>query len=256
MNRVRRIFLAACAFFASQAAAVELLEEVIDQRYPVDPGATLSITNTDGAIRVYAADVSEITIQAIKKAYTSERLNGIAVEVNATRSGIIIDTRYPPRKNILSDRSGTVEYMLIVPQATRITKLDLANGEVLVEGLRGGSATAHLSNGWLGGHNCLADLDLSIENGRLDVGYDWWETATFSVKASSGHGNLRALLPGDAAIAISARTDTGRIANGFDEKQEHAREPMPMLDTVIGTDVSATLKLEATSGNIRIEKIF
>ena len=92
-------------FFGPTASAVELLEEIIEQKYDVDPDATLSVQNTDGSIRVYAADQATITIQAIKKAYKQERLEGIVVDVKATRKSVAITTSFPPRANALSDRS-------------------------------------------------------------------------------------------------------------------------------------------------------
>ena len=156
--------------FCAQCGCGRDFEEIIEQRHAVDPDGTLSILNTDGMIRVYGGDGSEVSIQAIKKAYTSDRLKSI-VGRKATRKSIAIETISPPKKSGLSldDRSGTVEYIVTVPQSIRITKLDLVNGEVLVEGLRGGSATAHLVNGWLAAHNCFGDLTFTIENGRLDV---------------------------------------------------------------------------------------
>src|ERR1051326_88591 len=130
-------------WFASRAFSVEPLEEVVEQKYSVDADVTLSVQNIDGSIRVYAADTPQIRIQAIKKAYNTERLQGIVGDVKASQSGVAITTGFPPRKNALSDRSGTVDYIIVVPQTARITDLKLTNGEILVEGLRpGGSATA------------------------------------------------------------------------------------------------------------------
>jgi hypothetical protein len=236
--------------------AAEVLEETIEQKYELDSAPTLSIRNTDGSIRVYGGPGPEIIIQAVKKAYTAERLKGIVVDVKATRSSVAIDTVFPPRKNALSDRSGTVDYIVIVPQTTRITKLDLVNGEMLVEGLRGGSATAHLVNGWLGGHNCFGELNLSIVNGRLDVAYDWWDDHNFTATASSVNAALRAILPGDGAIAIKARTETGHIAEAFGLKQHRSNGPMRVLDAATGPEPKSAIELKTTSGSIRIERSY
>jgi hypothetical protein len=238
------------------AFAVDVLEEVVEQKYVLDADATLSISNTDGSIRVYAAETSEVSLQAVKKAYTPERLAGIIVDVKATRNSIAIGTTFPPRRNALSDRSGTVDYILIVPQTIKITRLDLVNGEVLVEGLRGGSASAHLVNGWLGGHNCFGDLDLSIETGRLDVAFDWWETRKFSVKASSTRGSLRAILPGEASLILNAIAPTGRIADGFDTKKAGTTDIIHSVNAVIGSDSETVIELKADDGNIRIDKLY
>ncbi|MDP9003522.1 MAG: hypothetical protein M3N12_01885 [Verrucomicrobiota bacterium] len=242
----------------SGAFGVEVIEETVEQEYAVEPEATLSIQNTDGAIRVYASDVREISIQTIKRAYTSERLKQIVVSVKATSQNVTIETIFPPRKNglSLSDRSGTVEYTVIVPFNTRVTKLDLVNGEVLVDGLHGGSATAHLVNGWLAAHNCFGDLNFRLENGRLDAVYDWWEGRRFSAKLISERGNVRALLPSDVPIGIVARAGTGRIANTLDSNRKEPSEPIHALDFSTGADPEVIFELTSTTGNIRIDKSY
>src|SRR6266404_8550452 len=55
--------------FGPTASAVDVLEEIVEQKYTLDPNATLSISNTDGSIRIYGHAAAEISIQAIKKAY-------------------------------------------------------------------------------------------------------------------------------------------------------------------------------------------
>jgi hypothetical protein len=244
-------------FVASRAFAVELLEEVVEQKYSVDANATLSVQNIDGSIRVYASEEPEIRIQAIKKAYDRERLESIVVDVKATQSGVAITTTFPPRKNAISDRSGTVDYIIVVPQTARVTNLNLTNGEVLVEGLRpGGRAKARLVNGWMAGHNCFGDLDLEVETGRLDVAYDWWENHEFSIKAFSARGNIRAFFPGDTSINLSATATEGRIANAFVPKQANsAEELIHSVAEVIGSEGEAVVSLEARRGNIRIDKM-
>ena len=244
-------------FAASRAFAVETLEEVVEQKYSVDSNATLSVQNVDGSIRVYAADKPEIRIQAIKRAYDRERLEAISVDVKATPNSVAITTTFPPRKTALSDRSGTVDYIIVVPQTALVTDLNLTNGEVLVEGLRpGGQAKARLVNGWLAGHNCFGDLDLAVETGRLDVAYDWWENHDFSVKAFSARGNVRAIFPGDTSVNLSATATEGRITNGFASKKANSGEEIiHSVAEVIGSDAEADVSLEARRGNIRIDKM-
>ena len=243
--------------FARPAFAVEVLEEIVEQKYDVSPDATLSVVNVDGSIRIYAAEKSEISIQAIKKAYSAERLKGIAVDVKATPNSVAITTSVPPRKGVVGDRSGTVDYIIIVPQTARITQAELTNGELLVEGLRpGGSAKAHLTNGWLAGHNCFANLDLTVETGRLDVAFDWWESHEFSVKAANTRGNIRAAFPSDASLNLSATAAEGRIADDFATKKSSPADIVHSVATVIGPGGGANIALEARRGNIRIEKTY
>lgn len=259
-NIIRRAALLALAafllFVQPIPAATNALEETMEQKYELDADATLSISNTDGSIRIYAADTSEIFFKATKKAYTAERLKGIVVDVQAGRKAVTIKTVFPPRKNALSDRSGAVDYIVIVPQAIRITQLDLVNGEVSLEGLRGGSAKARLTNGWITGQSCFADLDLTVETGRLDVFYGWWENRKFSVKGSSNRGIVRAFLPGDTAVMLNATSETGRIINAFSDTKTGANDTVRSLNTVIGANSEAMIELTAGSGDIQIHKSY
>jgi hypothetical protein len=254
---IRHFALAISVFaFASAALGVEALEESIEQKYDVDPDATLTVQNVDGSIRVYAAEQSVITIQAIKKAYKADRLQGIVVDVKANRGSVAITTSYPPRAGALSDRSGTVDYIIVVPQMAKVAQLELVNGEVFVEGLRnGGSAKAHLVNGWLGGHNCFGNLDLSVESGRLDVAYDWWENHEFAIKAFNTRGNIHAVFPSDASLNLSATATEGRIANGFGSTKTSSGNIVHSVAEVIGSEAQAVVSLEAGRGNIRIDKL-
>jgi hypothetical protein len=244
------------AAFPGTAAAVQALEQTIEQKYELDADATLSISNTDGSIRVYTAETSEIFLRATKKAYTAERLQGIVVDVQASRKAVTIKTTVPPRKNALSDRSGTVDYIVIVPQAIKITQLELVNGEVTIEGLRGGSAKARVTNGWISGQSCFADLDLTVETGRLDVFYGWWENHKFSVKGFSNRGIVRAFLPGDTSVMLNATSGTGRIINFFAGKEAGANDTVRSLNTVIGSNSEAAIELKAGSGDIQIHKSY
>lgn len=254
MNKGASAVAALALSFAVAASATEPLEESVQQKYDVTPDATLSVQNNDGSIRVYGADQSVISIQAIKRAYNTERLGGIVVDVKATPNSVAISTSFPPRKGPLSDRSGTVDYIIVVPKTAKITQLELINGEILVEGLRnGGSAKAHLVNGWMAGHNCFASLDLSIESGRLDVAYDWWENHEFAIKASNTRGNIRAIFPSDASINLSATAPEGRIANGFASTK--TTDIVHSVAEVIGPEAEAAVSLEARRGNIRIDKM-
>jgi hypothetical protein len=256
-NVLARIAVASALFlFAERVSAVEVLEEIVEQKYTVPSNAVLNVANIDGSIRVYTSEKNEILIQAIKKAYSHERLQGIVVAVDASPNRVAITTTLPPRKNAVSDRSGTVDYILIVPQTVQIERLELVNGEVLIEGLRpGAKATAHLVNGWIAGHNCFSDLDLSVETGRLDVAYDWWENHELAVKATSNRGNIRAIFPNDAALNLSATATDGKIANAFDSKKPSPADVTHSVSQVIGADAQAVVSLETKRGNIRIERM-
>src|SRR5439155_2797958 len=98
----------------------------------------VTVSNGDGAVFVYGSNANEMRVQVIKRAYTRERLKQIAVNVSVQLGSISINTKFPPKpKWALFDRSGTVDYTIVLPQTANISRLELANGEVLVDGMHG-----------------------------------------------------------------------------------------------------------------------
>lgn len=250
------LLLIALCIPCSLAGTDRALEDVFEHNYPVAPNATFSIRNVDGSIRIYGADTAEIKVQAIKKAYSAERLNKIAVDVSAQPGAVSIDTHSPPKpKWGLFDRSGTVDYVIILPWFCKIAQLELANGEVVVEGMRGDNVNASLVNGRLYGHNCFTDLHLAVTNGAIDVVYDWWEEHRFSVDAEITNGNARAFIPGDASFHLLASSVNGHVASEFVEKQDRQRTGVRRIDLMVGGSSETEVKINAINGGIRITEV-
>ncbi len=232
------------------------LEDTFDQTYRVDPTARLSISNRDGSIRVYGTggDTREVRVEAIKKSYTAERLQAISVKVAAKSDSISIETIYPPDPaSGLADRSGTVDYVVVVPQTMRVSRLDLANGEILLEGMRSDETRANLGTGRLFAHNCFGNVTLAVETGNVALVWDWWEELDFSAIAKIENGNAFAYIPSEAAFHLLAHAATGKIANDFAEKEQRRVEPINQVDMSVGEGGSRiAIQLEATDGNIKI----
>lgn len=256
-NRARRIFLAlALLCVARNADAIAVKEEQTEQTFAVRPDATLTIKNTDGSIKIYGTDAVEIVIRATKKAYTAERLKEIAVEVRAAPDAITIETILAPAKGLfhLGDRSGTVDFVIMMPKSMRIVRLDLGCGEVLLEGLRGGNATASVGDGWLVVNNCFENLNLRLANGRLQASYDWWEATPFQATLASPEGDIRLNIPEDASARISARTVEGRVVNGLVEQRDESVAPSRALNLTLGAAPTGSFEIVSTSGDVRINK--
>ena len=265
MSKHRHILklFARCAPIGSLGAALLLtgcgsgidrtLEEIVDQTYQIEPDASVRIKNTDGSIRIYGAQTGEIKIQAVKKAYRRDRLDKISVNISAQPASVSIDTSYPPRpKWGFSDRSGTVDYTIVMPSSCSLAQVELVNGELLVEGMRGQDVHASLISGRMLEHNCFGDLHVMVGSGGLDVAYDWWELRKFAIDAKIINGNARAFIPGDASFHLVAATSNGKIASEFSEKENRQGDFPQKIDTIIGADSGADLTIEAVNGNIRI----
>ena len=238
-----------------EPAENSILEEVSDRHYSVESSApTISVTNRDGSISIYGAggNLREIRVETLKKAFTPERLKAISVRVNAQSNSISIETDFAQNSKLFSDRSGTVDLVIIVPQAATISKLELVNGEVLIEEMRSPEAHAQLGSGRLFVHNCFGSVDVQIQTGNLGLIYDWWEEHDFSIRAKIDDGNAFAFLPDEAAFHLIANSVNGKVGNDFEEKEQRQVEGTNHLDLRVGGADKPKIEIETRDGNIRI----
>lgn len=241
-----------CALL-SGCGATQPLEEVFEHTYPSDPAAAISLTNIDGSIQIYGSAKPEIHLQVIKKAYTAARLHGISVNVSAQPNSVSIETIFPPKKKwSFSDRSGTVDYIIVVPETARIARLELTNGEISLSGMQGGNVHVNLGNGRLFVRNCFCNVQAREVTGALLLSYDWWNPRKFSADAQIVDGNLSAVIPGDASFHLIAEAANGRIGNDFAEKEQRTGAAVRKVDSLVGESPQATIKLRAIDGNIKI----
>jgi len=254
----RRAWLIApfCALLLGCGGSSDPLEETIEQAYPISPDADISITNLDGTVQIYGSKKPEFSLQAIKKAYTAARLNGISVNVSPKQNSISVKTVMPPAKNwSFSDRSGTVDYVVVVPQTSKISHLELKNGEILVTGLESGTVRATLGNGRLFVHNCFGDVHVIAATGALSLIYDWWNPRKFSAEARIVNGNAVAFIPGEASVHIMAEALNGKIDNDFNEQEERTGSTVSKVDVVVGESPKSEIRMNADDGTIKIVEV-
>ena len=243
----------ALALTGCRPESERLLEQTFEKTIQVEPNVRFSLKNTDGSIRLYGAGTREMKIQAIKKAYGRDRLEKISINVTSQPGSVSIDTIYPPKPKLgLADRSGTVDYVIILPEGSTVSRLELATGEVLVEGMRGSKVAASLLNGRMFNHNCFGEHQLLVANGGLDIVFDWWEGQKFSVDARIVNGNLRALIPSEAAFHLDAAAENGEVACDFREREERRHDLVKKLYTTIGGGGRADFRFHTTNGSIRV----
>jgi hypothetical protein len=241
-------------FVGCGAKSTAPLEETLKETYPLDANAAVSVTNEDGSIRIYGGG-DELKVQAVKKAYSSERLRRIKINIVRAAESAVITTEYPPKpKWGFSDRSGTVDYIVVVPETARLVRAELANGELAVEGLRGERVEARLGNGLMFARNCFTDLALNLGTGNLNLSFDWWERENFSVEGIVQRGHILSFFPGEAAFRLQAEAPTGKIANDFLEKEKRRAEPTDKIEMMIGEGGDVRVKIRAEHGNVRISE--
>jgi hypothetical protein len=232
-----------------------LLEESFEQLYTVEPNANITIQNGEGAVSVYGSNVNEMRVHAVKRAYQRARLKQIAIDVSTRPGSVSITTKFPSRpKWGLFDRSGTVDYTVVVPATANILGLDLDAGEVLVDGMRGQTTRARLGEGRMFARNCFTNSELAIRRGNLILSYDWWEERNFSAQANIEHGNAWVYLPGDAAFHLLVKAVHGEIFNDFESRAvtKPTAANGTKIDALVNGGGQATIKFRVREGDIKI----
>jgi len=234
-----------------------VLEETFERVYTIEPSARLTMQNQDGVVSIYGSDIDEIRIDAVKKAYSQERLNQIGIDVSTKPGAISVTTKFPPKPTwALSDRSGTVDYTIVVPATAGISALELDAGEVLLDSMHGRELRARLNDGRIFARNCFTNVDLTVDRGTVTLSYDWWEEEKFSARVNVGRGNAWVFLPTDAGLHLLARAAHGKIANDFNNipltANSSAREMK--IDQIINGGGQATVDVRVERGQIKISE--
>src|ERR1044072_6055626 len=216
------ITLAALALTAAdsgraQSSRPELTEE-FHQTYPLSATGRVSLSNINGSVRISAWDKNEVKVDAVKRAYTQERLREAEINVSASSGAIEIETEYPDyhwdsRDRQRHENPASVEYTLTVPRTARIEEVSLVNGGLDIDGVSG-PVHASSVNGKVTARGLNGSVNLSVVNGRLEATLDS-VGGSGSVNLSAVNGPLVATLPPDSNATVRADTVHGSLSNDF-----------------------------------------
>jgi hypothetical protein len=241
---------------STSAIGSEVLEDIVEKTVPLARAGTFALHGTDGTIQIYGTDSDEIKIVAIKKAFSPARLKAIEIEIE-TKDGLVnVNTVAPAKPRWgLFERSGTVDYIVNVPQTAGITAIDLPNGELVIDGMRGAPISATVGSGRLTTHNCFCDQKVRVESGGVDIVFDWLEEKPLTIDAAIGDGNARASIPADVSFEVHAVAEHGRVASDFSDIENRKRGGVSEINETIGQAPLSKLAMRARNGNVRISEV-
>lgn len=249
--------LSALLLLAGCGKTVESINtEVLEQSYPLDPAARLTIRNLGGSISIRGADTTELKLHATKKAGSATQLKNININVAAETSSVAIATTLvPQKKGAFQGANNTVDYVLVVPRTVKIARLEMDDGKVLIEGMEGEDVRASIVDGQLTVRNCCGNIHLAIANGDLDLSYEDCGKRPFSVEAQITHGSARVSIPRAASFHARAQTAKGKIMNDFADMVEVNSRSIQKIDVTVGSNARSELAVRVTTGDIRIAAV-
>jgi DUF4097 and DUF4098 domain-containing protein YvlB len=233
------------AVLAMGMAAHATDTEEFHRTYPLNADGVFALSNVNGEVRVRGTDQNSVQVDAVKTADSRDYLQEMRINVSSTASSITIDTKYPEHMN---SRNARVDYTISIPKNARIRKLELVNGKLSVEGVRG-DIDASTVNGRLEVNGSASDLHLNSVNGQVIAAVS--QLGKYA-KLGCVNGQLNLTLPSDVNATVKGSTVNGNISNDFGMDVEHAKYgPGASLNGQLG-DGSSRLELSTVNGGIRV----
>ena len=230
------------------------LTEQFSQAYPLSPTGRVHISNINGDVHINVWDQNSVKVDAVKRAYSQQRLSEATIEVTNTEDSVKIKTKYPQNQNFggnRDDSAASVEYTLTVPRGARLQGAELVNGSLDIEGLQG-DVNASLVNGAVKAERLGGAVKLSTVNGRIAVNASGLENAK-GVALNSVNGAIELVVPGGAGANVEASTIHGPITNDFGLIEEKGQYVGRNLSGQIGSG-GPKVRLNNVNGSINIKR--
>jgi len=245
-----RTFVFVIALLASGSLFASVTEEETFS-YKLNDGGRFSLSNVNGSVVVTGGAGDSVEIVATKKADNQKDMDNIEIEISHSADEIVVETEIGKSDRWFSrdNGSGSVNYEVIVPVATRLDSVETVNGNVNISGVSG-KVVAESVNGDLDVSDLAGDVGLSTVNGSIDAEFTRLEGQQ-RVKAETVNGRVTIKLPENADVEISADTLNGGInASDFGLEVEKG---------FVGSDLngkigegSARLNIDTVNGAIKI----
>ena len=244
------------AFEPIQKPKGDELTEEFHQSYALTATGRVSIANINGNVHISAWDRNEVKVDAVKRAYSAERLSEVTIDVNNTADSVSIRTKYPERNLNFDSRTrennpASIEYRLTVPRGARIDGVELVNGSLDIDGVQG-EVRASLVNGRVKANDLSGEVNLSTVNGAIEASVAGL-AASKGVSLNSVNGSIVLSVPPGANAQVRASTVHGQISNDFGLTVDEGQYVGRNLSGQIGSG-GPRIRLNNVNGSITIKR--
>jgi hypothetical protein len=247
------VALAAVACDVSVGSFANMAGRATDEwthTYPLAPGGTVRIANTNGKIEIEGVDGSTVEVRAerIARAATDagarDMLPRIAIKEDSKPDLVSVETER--MSGIMIGVSTEVRYHVRAPKNATIDATN-TNGLITITAL-GGKVVAHTTNGGVSGKGLTGGVDARATNGGVSI--DLASLGSEKVVLRTTNGGITLTLPETAKADILASCTNGGISvtGGNIEVSEQSRRRFAGRLNGGGTSV----ELETTNGGVRL----
>jgi hypothetical protein len=260
---MRNLILGILTLLLATATSAAELTERIDKTFDVRPGASVTVTNVNGAIAVSAWDQPRVRVIASKSVEgdrdeLKEAMRELRVEMQARDGGLTVTTHFPKSSNgsffdwILSggdDIDAEVQYEITVPRSMSLD-VENVNGAIRITNVSG-KHELDTTNGRIEMARCAGSVDASTTNGAIHAELTN-VTKGQPLRFSTTNGRIEVSLPSNMAVDVDAGTTNGAI-----------KSDLPVATTRVGENSlrgtinggGTPLRIRTTNGGIAIKTL-
>jgi len=196
------------------------------QSYEINPGGLIRVENTNGYIRIFGWDRSNVQVDVVKRTDRSrEELDRVRIVVDSTPNNIRIRTVHERTTNI----RVKVDYDIKIPRSVNVELARSTNGDVAISDVNG-NASGRSTNGSVTVTKIAGSIEAVTTSGRV------------SVSDIKGDASLQSANGDVEAIRTERRLDA-RLTNGSLKIVE------PKGD-VSASSTNGSILIEAPSGRV------
>lgn len=242
--------LFASLLFAPVAARAEVSETFTTTKALSKTGV-VSVSNTNGGIKITGWDREEVELVAVKTASNERALAGIEIRISSTPDRFAVESRMPESSWWSWGRSGSVRYELRVPRTASIDEVESVNGSVELTDLAG-KVRADTVNGAIRATNIGPDASLDTVNGSIRVVMASLREGS-RAECETVNGSIVLSLPENACVDLRADTVNGSIRNDFGLPAPERKPGGGTFHGILGNGGSRVMA-STVNGSIRFEK--
>jgi hypothetical protein len=248
MKTLRLVFAVALLLCLVSVLASAAETEKVHKAVPLGPGGTVVLHNFSGAVRIVGADVSEVTIDAVRTA-ARDRLDHIKLDVQVSGSTVTIEANKKDEGwTVKNDNVVQTEFDIQVPKSTRL-ELDVFSSDVHVRNVTGEQSIKTFS-GDVTVEDGAARMTAKTFSGGINLGLAASATGPdLDLETFSGAIALR--VPAAAKAALTFDSFSGQLTSDLpltlgEQKKGHLKAALN------GGDAQRQVRLKTFSGNVKI----
>lgn len=251
INMIAMFTLALSTSVLTLTARAEVKDEII-KTFNVSERAEFRLDNVNGDVDIKGWDNNEIKVKAVVTAKNQDARDRITIEMNENDRGVSVETQYKKSSSWGNNHSGSVEYTVMVPRNTRLSSIDLVNGSLTVENVKG-EMNIDLVNGSIDAIGLASDSEINSVNGSIVVAYQTLSKDLKDISIDTVNGRIELRLPESINADVDIETMNGSIRNDFGLSVNKNMFSGKNLHGTIGSG-DVRISIESVNGGVKLRK--